>query len=150
MNLFSEGDEHMDWLGIGVLIIGIAFLAFVIMLIKPLNKLSGVFSSLKSTTDALPQQVDDITTGAKDTLSSGRETIQQLNNQMSELSPIFTIIGNVGETTNKLSSSMVNITKEMKENTEEGSTFIERNNLEGLYGAITLGYYVSQRKNPQQ
>lgn len=137
----------MDWLGIGVLIIGIAFMVFVIMLIKPLNKLSGVFLSLKSTTDALPQQVSDITTGAKDTLSTGRETIQQLNNQMSELSPIFAVIGNVGETTNKLSSSMVDITKEMKENTKEGSTFIERNNLEGLYGAITLGYYVLQRKN---
>ncbi|SER03545.1 Uncharacterized protein YoxC, contains an MCP-like domain [Virgibacillus subterraneus] len=138
----------MDWLGIGVLIIGIAFLAFVIMLIKPLKNLSGVFSSLRSTTDALPQQVADITSGAKDTLTTGRETIQQLNNQMSELSPIFTILGDVGETTNKLSSSMVDITKEMKANTKEGSTFIERKNLEGLYGAITLGYYAFQRRNP--
>lgn len=135
----------MDWVGIGLIVIGIAFFVLVILLIKPLNNLAELFSGLKKTTDLLPQQVADVTSAVKTTLGAGNDTLHQITNQMNELSPLFTIVGNVGETTRKLSSTMLDMTTEMKANTTKGSTFIERNNLEGIYGAITLSYYIFQR-----
>lgn len=139
----------MDWLGIGVLVIGVAFLALVVLLIKPLMKLSGVLGSLQKTTDKLPQNVDDISSQATEVLTTGNDTLNQLNTQIRELSPILHIIGDAGNATRKLSSSMVDATEEMKASTEGGSKITKDRNLEGLYGALTLGYYIfqKQRKN---
>lgn len=135
----------MIWLGIGIIIVGIAFLALVFLLIKPLNKLAGVLSSLQKTTDGLPQSMNEITTQVKETLGAGKDTLQQVNKQVKELSPIFYIVGDAGRATNQLSSSMVDAVMKMKDSTTEASDFTERNKLEGLYGALTLGYFIFQK-----
>ena len=49
----------MDWLGIGVFIIGIALFVLVIILIKPLMKLANVLSSVQQSTDRLPKILDE-------------------------------------------------------------------------------------------
>ncbi|WP_373894720.1 DUF948 domain-containing protein [Virgibacillus natechei] len=136
----------MDWLGIGVLVIGVAFLVLVIFLIKPLTKLSGLLGSLQKTTDKLPQNVDDISSQATEVLTTGNDTLHQVNTQIKELSPILHIIGDAGNATRKLSSSMVDATEDMKTSTAEGSDLVKGRNLEGLYGALTLGYYIFQRQ----
>lgn len=135
----------MDWLGLGILIIGLAFLALVVLLIKPLKNLSELFSSLQKTTDELPAQVADVTSEATTAISAGKKAVDQLHEQMKELSPIFDIIGNIGDSTSKLSSSLLTITAKMKENTPKG-TVMERYHLEGLYGAAALGYCLFQRQ----
>lgn len=136
---------EMIWLGIGIIIVGIAFFALVFLLIKPLNKLAGVLSSLQKTTDGLPQSMNEITTQVKETLGAGKDTLQQVNIQVKELSPIFYIVGDAGRATNQLSSSMVDAVMKMKDSTTEASDFTERNKLEGLYGALTLGYFIFQK-----
>ncbi|WP_067730355.1 DUF948 domain-containing protein [Oceanobacillus damuensis] len=135
----------MIWIGIGLIIIGIALMALVVFLIKPLNNLAGVFSSLQKTTDELPKTVEDITSQTTQTLGTGVETLNQVNNQVRELSPLFHIVGDAGRATNHLTSSMVNAVDEMKVNTQNGSDFTTRKNLEGIYGALTLGYLLFQK-----
>ncbi|ASN03643.1 DUF948 domain-containing protein [Virgibacillus necropolis] len=136
----------MDWLGIGVLVIGVAFAVLVLVLIKPLNNLSNLFFSVQKTTDELPHNINLITDQTKNTLQASTETLTKVNNQVKELSPLFSIIGDAGRGTQKLSSSLVDATTSMKTGTEDGKKFTERHNLEGLYGALTLSYYLFQRK----
>ena len=135
----------MDWLGIGVLVIGVAFLVLVILLIKPLMKLAGVFDNLQKTTNGLPETVDGVTSEAKKAISAGTETLQQINTQIKELSPLFYIVGDAGRAANNLSSSMVEAVTKMEAKTEAANDFTHRKNLEGLYGALTLGYFIFQK-----
>ncbi|MGJ9460338.1 DUF948 domain-containing protein [Oceanobacillus sp. CF4.6] len=135
----------MIWVGIGLIIIGIAFMALVVFLIKPLNNLAGVFSSLQKTTDELPKTVDEITLQATKTMGTSVETLDQVNNQVKELSPLFHIVGDAGRATNQLTSTMVNAVDDMKVNTQNGNDFATRKNLEGFYGALTLGYILFQK-----
>lgn len=136
----------MDWLGIGVLVIGIAFAVLVLFLIKPLNKLGDLLFSVQRTTDELPHNIDLLTDRAKEVIQTSTETLSNVNNQIKELSPLFYIVGDVGRSTQKLSSSLVNTTTTMKTSTENGKNFNSSHNLEGLYGALTLGYYLVQKR----
>ncbi|WP_087975105.1 DUF948 domain-containing protein [Oceanobacillus rekensis] len=135
----------MIWVGIGLIIIGIAFMALVVFLIKPLSNLASVFSSLQKTTDELPKTVEDLTSQTTKTLDTSVDTLHQVNNQIKELSPLFHIVGDAGRATNQLTSSMVNAVDDMKVNTQAGNDFATRKNLEGLYGALTLGYMLFQK-----
>lgn len=136
----------MDWLGIGVLIIGIAFAVLVLLLIKPLNNLGNLLFSVKRTTDDLPHNINLVVDQAKGTLEASREAVSNVNNQMKELSPLFSIAGDVGRSTQKLSSKLVDVSTTMKSSTEDGKNFLDRRNLEGLYGVLTLGYYLAQKR----
>ncbi|MFD2627658.1 DUF948 domain-containing protein [Oceanobacillus kapialis] len=136
----------MDWLGIGVTVIGVAFLILVIVLIKPLNKLANVLGGLQKTTDNLPAQVDDMMSQTKNALQSGNDTLAQINSQIKELSPIFHTIGDAGRATNHLSTSIADKVMKVKTETAEGSSFITKHDLEGLYGLGTLIYYVVQQQ----
>lgn len=136
----------MDWLGIGVLVIGIAFAALVLLLIKPLNNLSNLFFSVQRTTDELPHNINLITDQTKNTLQTTTETITNVNKQVKEFTPFFAIIGDVGHATQRLSSTLVDSTENIKVKTEDGKNYAERRNLQGLYGVMTLGYHLIQRK----
>lgn len=69
----------MDWLGIGVLIIGIAFAILVIYLLKPIKKLASVLGSLQQTTDRLPKVLDDVTSQATTVLQAIRHSLTSIN-----------------------------------------------------------------------
>ncbi|RKQ32276.1 DUF948 domain-containing protein [Oceanobacillus halophilus] len=136
----------MLWLGIGVMVIGVALLILTIVLIKPLFKLAGVLGSLHKTTETLPQTVNELTTTAKDAIGTGVDTLNQVNTQMKELSPIFYIIGDVGRATNQLSSSIVSKVEHLKETTETTKDVSSNNNLQGFYGLIALAYLLFRQK----
>ena len=135
----------MLWVGIGLVIIGIAFFGLVMLLVKPLNKLAAVFSSLQVTTDQLPQNINEVITEVTETIGSGKDTLYMVNEQLKELSPMLHIIGDAGRATNHLSSSMVDAVMRLETSTTEASEFTHRNRLEGLYGALTLGYFIFQK-----
>ncbi|MFD1850661.1 DUF948 domain-containing protein [Oceanobacillus bengalensis] len=129
----------MLWLGIGVLIIGVALLIVAIAIIKPLLKLSGVFGSLQKTTDTLPSTVHEITTQAKGAIGTGVDTLHQVNEQVKELSPLFHTIGDIGRSTNKLTSQIVSKVTHTEEIDADGTAH-KSNGLQGLYGLIALLY----------
>ncbi|MHA6253464.1 DUF948 domain-containing protein [Oceanobacillus sp. CAU 1775] len=133
----------MTWVGIGLIIIGIALLGLVGILIKPLMKATAVLSDIKKTTKDLPEKVDGITTQVNVALDTGVDTIQQINAQLKELTPIFYLVGDVGRTTHQLSSRMVTVVEDFERT--EPESFASRRNLEGLYGAFTLGTMIFQK-----
>lgn len=135
----------MVWLGIGVLVIGIAFFILVLLLTAPLHNLAEVLTSLKATTDKLPENVDQIMNQASDVLKTSNNTLHDVNEKLHTLSPLFYIVNDIGEATHKLSSSLTDASKTFKENTAEAKQQIQRENLDGLYGGIALGYYLFQK-----
>jgi uncharacterized protein YoxC len=135
----------MTWVGIGLIIIGLGLLALVGIAIKPLNKAATVLSDLRNTTKDLPETVNDISSKANVALDKGVDTLQEVNTQLKELTPIFYLVGDVGRATQHLSSNMVTVVEDFEE--KETESFASRKNLEGLYGAITLGIIIVQKMN---
>ncbi|MFU0790819.1 MAG: DUF948 domain-containing protein [Virgibacillus proomii] len=134
----------MDWLGIGVTIIGIALFVLVILLIKPLLKLAGVLRNLQNTTSKLPEQVEELTDQAKDTLHMGNKTLHEVNKQVKELTPIFHMVGDATRAANSISASMTNAIMQVRNSKSEGNAFTSKNHLEGIYGLVTLAYFIMQ------
>lgn len=136
----------MDWLGIGVLIIGIAFLILVFVLIKPLMKLTTVLESLQKTTDQLPTMLTDVTGQATEVFQKGNETLVHVNNQVKEINPLFQIVNDAGVASRDFSEMALEKTFTLKKKTSEAKEFTQRKRFQGLYGLLAFVYYLSQRK----
>ena len=136
----------MDWLGIGVLVIGIAFLILVLILIKPLNKATEVLGGVKSTTDKLPSTIDTVTDQAVEVMSTANATIADVNMKVAELTPIFEILGDAGRASRNISATAVEATEALKNNTTEGKNVTDKEGLNGLYGSISLFYYLYEKR----
>ena len=125
----------MLWLGIGILVVGLALLIVAIVSIKPLFKLAGVLSNVQQTTKKLPENVDGIISDVSKGINQGLDTLSQVNGQIKQLNPFFQIIGDVGRATNQLSNSIVQ--KVYHNDTGKTSTPV---NLKGFYALIALVY----------
>ncbi|KGX91929.1 general stress protein [Pontibacillus halophilus JSM 076056 = DSM 19796] len=136
----------MDWLGIGVFIIGLAFAIGSIFLARVLNNLAEVLKGVNKTVDQLPEQLDSVMGQTSEVLTNGNQTLADVNEKLHALSPLFYIVGDVGETSRKLSSSLVDVTASMKKNTSRGRNVLDEKQLKGLYSALAFGYYLNQRR----
>lgn len=136
----------MGLLEIGVLIIGIAFGVLVLFLIKPIKKLTDVLENLKNTTEKLPESFVTITDQTTSVLQEGNKTIENLNDQVKELRPIFEIVGDVGEASQELTHSTLQKTIALKQTTSDAVEFTNRKQYEGLFGLLSMIYYLSQNK----
>ncbi|MBM7554163.1 DUF948 domain-containing protein [Thalassobacillus pellis] len=136
----------MDLVGIGVLIIGIAFIILAIFLAKVLVNLSKVLSGVNKTVQKLPDQLDDVMKETGQLLNKSNDTLADVNEKIRTLSPLFYIVGDIGESSRKLSSSLVDVTMSWKKTTSEGKETAHRQDLGGLYGAVALGYYFTQKR----
>ena len=136
----------MDWLGIGVLIIGVALLILVFFLIKPLNKLTGILENLQQTTENLPSTLTEVTGQATTVLHTGNETIENVNKQVKEFQPLFQIVGDVGEASQQLTATALEKTISLKQNTSAANEFSHRKQYEGLFGLISVLFYLSEKK----
>ena len=136
----------MGLLEIGVLIIGIAFAVLVLFLIKPIKKLTDVLEDLKKTTEKLPESFINVTEQTTALLQEGNKTIVQLNDQVKELRPIFEIVGDVGEASQELTNSTLKKTIALKQRTSEAADFSHQKQYEGLFGLLSMIYYLSENK----
>ncbi|SFK08188.1 Uncharacterized protein YoxC, contains an MCP-like domain [Halobacillus dabanensis] len=136
----------MDYLGIGVLIIGIAFAIVSIFLIKALNNLAGVLTGVRKTVDQLPDQLDSVMKETTGVLHHSNDTLADVNEKIRALSPLFYIVGDIGESSRKLTSSLVDMTYSLKQTTHEGEQKINEEGWRGIYGALALTYYFSQKR----
>jgi len=136
----------MDWLGIGVLLIGIALLVLVILLIKPLNKVTALLDGVQKTTDQLPNSFTDMTKQATTALQSGNEAIKTATNQVKELNPLFQIGRDVGEASQQLTEVALEKTMSLKQTTTEANEFAHRKQYEGLFGLLSFIFYFTQKK----
>ena len=137
----------MDWLGIGVLLLGIAFMVLVIMLIKPLKKISILLENVEKTTKQLPDSFVSITDQTISILKEGNDTIINVNNQVKELRPIFEIVNGIGVASQELTKDALEKTMALKQKTNQAASFTHQKQYEGLFGLLSLFYYISQKKN---
>lgn len=131
----------MTLVGIGVLLIGIAFLILAIFLAATLNNLAGVLGGVDRTMEKLPKQLDNVMSETSNIIKESNQTLTDVNEKMEQLTPLFYVVGDVGNATRKLTSSFVDITDSMKTKSEAGKDIAEKNNLSGMYGTFALGYY---------
>ncbi|WP_082231985.1 DUF948 domain-containing protein [Halobacillus massiliensis] len=136
----------MDYLGIGVLIIGIAFAIVSIFLMKALNNLANVLKGVDRTVEKLPDQLDGVMAQTTEVLNNSNDTLADVNVKIRALSPLFYIVGDIGESSRQLTSSLVDVTKSMKKSTSTGEAKVKERDVKGLYGAVALGYYLTQRR----
>lgn len=133
----------MDLTGLGVLLIGIAFLVLAIFLARVLNSFANVLSGVEQTVDQLPNQLDGILQETGNLIHASNNTLTDVNEKLGTLTPLFHIVGDVGESTRTISSSLVDVTSAMKKKRDSDATdpTVDNKRLGGLYGTTALGYY---------
>ncbi|HJF32144.1 MAG TPA: DUF948 domain-containing protein [Sporosarcina psychrophila] len=136
----------MDWLGIGVLIIGIAFAILVIFLLKPIKKLATVLESLQQTTDRLPEVLDNVTNQTSTVLQTSNTTLGNVNEQVNEISPLFHIVGDAGKAAESLTSAALDKTTTLKQQTVDANEFVKHKKYEGIYGLLSFLFFLSQKR----
>ncbi|GGP15635.1 DUF948 domain-containing protein [Oceanobacillus neutriphilus] len=129
-------------LGIGAVLIGIGLLAVAGFLFLKLGGAGKLIASAQKTTDQLPEQVEGITSQITDVLKTGNETLQQVNQQIKELSPMFYLVGDAGRATHNMTSSVLKTANQLQEKTEDADLIIANKNLQGIYGLATIGYFL--------
>ncbi|MBM7601833.1 uncharacterized protein YoxC [Virgibacillus halotolerans] len=140
----------MTLVGIGVLLIGIAFVILAFFIGHVLNNLAGVLSGIDKSMQRLPDQLDDIFKETGNLIEEGNKSLADVNDKMEQLSPLFYIVGDVGNVTRKFTSSLVDVSQSVKSKTDGAKEVTEKNNLGGLYGSFALGYYWLQKRRQQK
>ncbi|WP_080876041.1 DUF948 domain-containing protein [Oceanobacillus timonensis] len=136
----------MTLIGVGVIIIGVASIILAIFIGHLLNNLASVLRGVDKTVQQLPEQMDGILKETTSIMQESNQALSDINNKMEQLSPLFYIVGDVGNATRKLSSSLVDATDSVKTKTEAGQEVSGKNNLGGVYGGVALGYYWLKKK----
>lgn len=135
----------MDWLGIGILLIGIAFSVLVFILIKPVGKLSDTLDEVKLATNRLPKAIDNLSMQATEVMNTSNITIQNVNNQVKKMTPFFHVIGVAGEATHQLTLAALKKTNRLNTRTTTATGFTKREKYEGIYGIISFIFFLTQR-----
>ncbi|QTD41925.1 DUF948 domain-containing protein [Sporosarcina sp. Te-1] len=136
----------MDWLGIGVLIIGVAFAVLVILLIKPINKLSETLDDVQKTTNQLPGLMNDVSLKTAELLDNGNATLKQVNKSAKEIDPYFEIIGDLGEASHELTTSALHKATEWKTKTTDAQQFVQQEKYAGVLGILSFFRFLKERK----
>lgn len=143
---YLGGLIEMNLVGFSVLIIAIAFAVLVIFLIRTLTHLNSVLHGVNETVEKLPDQLDEMMKETGAVIHQSNDTLADVNEKLRALSPLFYIIGDAGEASRKLSSSLVDLTMSMKKSTEEGKESVQKRDLGGIYGALSLAYFLYQKR----
>ncbi|MCM3637508.1 DUF948 domain-containing protein [Sporosarcina luteola] len=132
----------MSLTGIGVLLIGIAFLILSIYLARVLKNTASILEGVGRTVDHLPNQLDDVLHETGKMIQNSNDTLADVNEKLGTLTPLFQIVGDVGESTRKLASSANDIAGAVKKKAQSVDEETRNKRLDGLYGASALVYYV--------
>lgn len=69
---------------------------------------------------------------------------------MKQLTPLFYVVGDVGNATRAFSASIKDATESVKTKTEEGKDAAAKNKLGGLYGVFALAYYFMKKRKDEK
>ena len=136
----------MDLTGIGVLLIGISFLLLAIFFARVLNNIASVLNGVDKTIEQLPRQLDGILSETGNLIHNSNDTLEDVNEKLGTLTPFFHIVGDVGESTRKLSSALVNVSTSATNRKTSADEEIQNKRLGGIYGSTALGYYLFGRR----
>ncbi|MCM3710987.1 DUF948 domain-containing protein [Sporosarcina luteola] len=131
----------MSLTGIGVLLIGIAFLILSMYLARVLKNTASILEGVGRTVDHLPNQLDDVLHETGKMIQNSNDTLADVNEKLGTLTPLFQIVGDVGESTRKLASSANDFAGSIKKKTQSVDEDTRNKRLGGLYGTSALVYY---------
>lgn len=131
----------MDLTGIGIMLIGAAFLLLSIFLARVLNNTAKVVEGLGETVERLPDQLDHVIRESEQLIQNSNDTLADVNVKLGTLTPLFQIVGDVGESTSKLTSSVHDFTLSAKKKLDATDEETRNKRLGGVYGATALAYY---------
>lgn len=140
----------MDFTGIGVLLIGIGFLILSIFLAIILSNIASILSGVNKTVGQLPKQLDQMFDETGKLLQNSNNTLSDVNEKLGTLTPLFHVVGDVGESTRRLSSALVDASKSVKSKTEDDHTEEQNKKVGGLFGSTALGYYLLRKGKEQK
>ncbi|MFD1363567.1 DUF948 domain-containing protein [Lentibacillus salinarum] len=109
----------MSLTGIGVILIGVAFLVVAVYLAWTLNNLANVLRGIEKTVEQMPDQLDDIFRETGQMLNQTNVTISQVNDQLRTLSPLFYMAHDVGEMSRKLTSPLARFSGNLNKKADE-------------------------------
>ncbi|PYZ96591.1 hypothetical protein CR205_12840 [Alteribacter lacisalsi] len=140
----------MDFLGIGVFIIALAFAGLVIYLAKVLKKTEEVLTHTAKTVENLEGQIGEITSETKLTLYNTNETIADVNHKLTQLDPLFYIVNDVGESVHTVSSSIVKLTKRQNGELERDAARIDEKDVRGWMRTAAFVYYLTKKRREKK
>lgn len=101
---------------LAALIAAIAFAVLVVFLVLSLMKVSGVLNELKETVsrlnntiDIVTKDVDNLSIEVEGLLNKANTLVDDINGKVSKTDPLFTAIGDLGETVSDLNNSTKNM-----------------------------------------
>ncbi|SDI55745.1 DUF948 domain-containing protein [Natribacillus halophilus] len=136
----------MDLLGIAAIIAALAFAVLVIYLARALGNLTNVLAKTEVTVEKLPEQLDGITKETGTVLHNTNETLLDVNEKIATLNPLFEMVGDAGEASRKLSSSLVDMTASFKKESHEANDTSQQKGLSGFYGLAAFIYLLRQKR----
>ncbi|WP_432355515.1 DUF948 domain-containing protein [Sporosarcina sp. A2] len=135
----------MSLAGIGVLLIGVAFLILAIYIARVLNGVAGMLGGVNKTLDQLPDQLDGVLGETGQLIRHSNDALSDVNVKLGNLTPMFQVVGDVGNTTRNLTSSLHNVTDATKRKVDGVDENTRNKSIGGLYGTAALGYFAIRK-----
>lgn len=135
----------MSLTGIGVLLIGVAFLILAIYIARVLNGVAGTLGGVNKTLEQLPDQLDGIMGETGQLIRHSNDTLSDVNEKLGNLTPMFEVVGDVGNTTRNLTASLHNVTDAGKRKVDGLDESTHNKSIGGLYGTAALGYFAVRK-----
>lgn len=136
----------MDWLGIGVFILAIAFSILVAFLIPVLKRITNTLDKSTETIEKSTQGIEEITKETTTLLQTTNDTLVDVNGKLSKLDPVFQVIHDAGESAQNMTSSLAKITANKSEEMNAVAEAFDKNKLDGLVRGAAFIYYLFQAK----
>ncbi|GKV68206.1 hypothetical protein NCCP2716_07040 [Sporosarcina sp. NCCP-2716] len=135
----------MSLTGLGVLLIGAGFLVLAIYIGRVLNGIAGTLGGVNKTLDQLPEQLDGVLGETGQLIRHSNDTLADVNTKLGNLTPLFQVAGDLGNTTRNLTASLQNVTESAKRKVEGADEAKRSKSIGGIYGTAALGYYAVRK-----
>ncbi|WP_025784534.1 DUF948 domain-containing protein [Sporosarcina sp. D27] len=135
----------MSLTGIGVLLIGVAFLILAIYIARVLNGVAGTLGGVNKTLEQVPDQLEGILGETGQLIRHSNDTLSDVNEKLGNLTPMFEVVGDVGNTTRNLTASLHNVTDAGKRKVDGLDESTRNKSIGGLYGTVALGYFAVRK-----
>lgn len=140
----------MSMTGIGVLLIGIAFLILSIYLARVLNNTALILEGVGRTVEQLPNQLDNVLNETGRMIENSNDTLADVNEKLGTLTPLFHIVGDVGESTRKFASSVNDFAGSVKKKTDSVDEETRNKRIGGIYGSAALAFYTIRKSKERK
>jgi len=140
----------MNLSGLGVLIIGIAFVILAIILGRIMLKAASALKSADILAQQTPKQIYRVMDETSDIMRYGNDALQDLNTKMRELSPLFYLVGDLGNSTESASLWVQQQAQKLNRESDELSAETENKIGNNAYGSIALVMYLLKKRKEIQ